>query len=149
VVVGEYRGEESPALVRTPLAAFEVAVRAGAGFTLRTRSDFEYGVVAVDGPATVAGAHIEPGLLAHVPAGMTSIRLVAAEGGRDPVRFFVIGGEPFTEHLLMWWNFVARTAEEITQARDEWAAGQFAPVRGYAGDPLPAPDLPAGRLRPR
>jgi redox-sensitive bicupin YhaK (pirin superfamily) len=149
VVVGEYRGEESPAQVGTPLAGFEVVVRAGADFTLRARPDFEYGVVAVDGPATVAGADVEPGLLAHVPAGVTGIQLVPAEDGRDPARFFVIGGEPFTERLLMWWNFVARTAEEITQARDDWAAGQFAPVRGYAGDPLPAPALPAGRLRPR
>lgn len=148
VVIGEYRGEESPAQVGTPLAGFEVAVRAGAGFALRTRPDFEYGVVAVDGPATVAGGHIEPGLLAHLPPGVTEIRL-SPEGGRDPARFFVIGGEPFTEHLLMWWNFVGRTAEEITQAREDWAAGRFPPVHGYAGDPLPAPALPAGRLRPR
>jgi redox-sensitive bicupin YhaK (pirin superfamily) len=146
VAVGVYRGEQSPAQVFTPLAGFEVNVQAGASFTLTTRPDFEYAVVAVDGPATVAGAHVEPGLLAHLPSGVTGVRL-EPESGQG--RFFVIGGEPFTERLVMWWNFVARTSEEITQAREDWATGRFATVRGYAGDPLPAPALPAGRLRPR
>ena len=146
VAVGEYRGEQSPAHVFTPLAGYEVNVQAGAAFTLPTRPDFEYAVVAVDGAATVAGAHVEPGLLAHLPPGVTGIEL-EPEGARG--RFFVIGGAPFAERLVMWWNFVARTSEEIAQAREDWAAGRFATVRGYAGDPLPAPALPAGRLRPR
>jgi quercetin 2,3-dioxygenase len=50
---------------------------------------------------------------------------------------------------VMWWNFVARTGEEIAQARDDWAAGRFAEVRGYPGDPLPAPPLPPFPLKPR
>ena len=149
VVVGEHRGEQSPAQVHTPLAGLEVAVRGGDGFTLQVRPDFEYGVVAVDGPATVAGARIGPGLLAHLPAGLSAVELRPAPGSRDPARFFVIGGEPFGERLLMWWNFVARTAEEITRAREDWAAGRFPPVRNASAPPLPAPALPAGRLRPR
>jgi hypothetical protein len=88
-------------------------------------------------------------MLAYLPGGLSVVLLEPAPGGRDQARFFVIGGEPFREQLVMWWNLVARTAEEITQARDDWAAGRFAPVAGYAGTPLPAPALPAGRLRPR
>jgi quercetin 2,3-dioxygenase len=149
VVIGEYRGEQSPARVFSALAGFEVAVDAGTTFILPIRKSFEYGVVSVDGPAMVAGTHIEPGLLAHLPAGLSVLLLEPAAGNRDPARFFIVGGEPFTEQLVMWWNFVARTADEITQARDDWTAGRFAPVKGYAGDPLPAPALPAGRLRPR
>jgi quercetin 2,3-dioxygenase len=49
----------------------------------------------------------------------------------------------------MWWNFVARTAQEITTARDAWIAGQFGEVRGYGGNPLPAPPLPPGGLKAR
>jgi redox-sensitive bicupin YhaK (pirin superfamily) len=148
VVIGEYRGRESPARVYSPLAGFEVTVPLGAGFALPTRPDFEYAVVAADGPAVVAGANIEPGQMAHLPPGGPAVHLEPVEG-RDPARFFVIGGEPLGEPLLMWWNFVARTAEEITQARDDWGAGRFEPVRGTQLDPLPAPALPAGRLRPR
>jgi hypothetical protein len=155
VIVGEYQGEQSPAQVHTPLAGYEVAVYDGAGFTLQARPEFEYAVLAVDGAATVTGtgsvtgANIEPGLLAHLPAGMDAIGLAPAEGTRDPARFFILGGEPFEERLLMWWNFVARTPEEITSARDDWTDGVFAPVRGTSAEPLAAPSLPAGRLRPR
>jgi hypothetical protein len=61
----------------------------------------------------------------------------------------VIGGEPFGERLLMWWNFVARNGEEITQARGDWAAGRFPEVHGYPGAPLAAPPLPPVPLKPR
>ena len=57
----------------------------------------------------------------------------------------------------MWWHFVARSHEEIVRARDDWSrtvagdAGdlRFGTVHGYAGDPLPAPELPTVRLKPR
>jgi quercetin 2,3-dioxygenase len=148
VVLGEYRGERSPAEVFSPLAGFEVAVPGGDDFVLPVREDFEYGVVAVDGSAVVAGALIAPGLLAHRPAGQSEIRLSPA-GGRRLARFFVVGGQPFAERLLMWWNFVARSAEEITRAREDWAAGRFDPVYGYPGAPLAAPPLPPVPLKPR
>ena len=105
-------------------------------------------MVAVDGSALVEGVLIAPGLLAHVPPGRSEIRLSPA-GGRRLARFFVLGGVPFGERLLMWWNFVARTGEEITQARDDWAAGRFPAVHGYPGAPLAAPALPSVPLRPR
>jgi quercetin 2,3-dioxygenase len=151
VVVGEYRGERSPAEVFTPMAGFEVAVPGGDEFVLPLREDFEYGVVAADGPAVAADALIAPGLLAHLPAGRSEIRFSPA-GGRRHARFFVLGGVPFGERLLMWWNFVARTGEEIARAREDWAAqgsGRFGKVLGYPGDPLTAPPLPSVPLKPR
>jgi redox-sensitive bicupin YhaK (pirin superfamily) len=148
VVIGEYRGERSPAEVFSPLIGLEVAVPGGDDFELPVREDFEHGVVAVDGSALVAGALITPGLLAHLPPGLKEIRLSPA-GGRRLARFFVIGGAPFGESLVMWWNFVARSGEEIAQATQDWTAGRFGEVRGYPGDPLPAPPLPSVPLRPR
>ena len=122
VAIGEYRGERSPAEVYSPLAGYEVTVPGGDDFVLPVREDFEYGVVAVDGSAVVAGALIAPGLLAHLPAGRPEIQLSPASGRRT-ARFFVIGGVPFGEPLLMWWNFAARSGEEITRAREDWAPG--------------------------
>jgi len=67
----------------------------------------------------------------------------------------LLGGEPFGEDILMWWNFVGRTHEEVVQARAAWQAGlrdgsaRFGVVTGYDGSPLPAPDLPTVRLVPR
>jgi quercetin 2,3-dioxygenase len=148
VAIGEYRGERSAAEVFSPLAGYEVAVPGGDDFTLPVREDFEYGVVAVDGSAVVAGALIAPGLLAHLAAGRSEIRLSPASG-RRLARFFVVGGAPFGEPLLMWWNFVARSGEEITRAREDWVAGRFGHVQGYPGDPLAAPALPPVPLKPR
>jgi quercetin 2,3-dioxygenase len=148
VAIGEYQGERSPAEVFSPLAGYEVAVPGVDDFVLPARADFEYGVVAVDGSAVVAGALIAPGLLAHLPAGLSEIRFSPASG-RRLARFFVIGGVPFGERLPMWWNFVARSGEEITRARQDWVAGRFGAVHGYPGGPLPAPPLPGVPLRPR
>jgi len=165
VVAGEFGGERSPALVHTPLAGLEVLLPDGGDVTLVTRGDFEYGVMAADGPASVGAgdpagagragtapgthraARIEPGMLAHLPPGNNAIQLSAS--GRN--RFFVVGGVPLGERLIMWWNFVGRSAAEIASARESWISGdgRFGEVRGYPGDPLPAPPLPPGTLKPR
>jgi hypothetical protein len=62
----------------------------------------------------------------------------------------LLGGEPFDEEIVMWWNFIARTDEDIRQAREEWMTGsRFGEVRGYDGDRLAAPEVPQLPLRPR
>ncbi|MFD0147970.1 pirin [Streptomyces sp. NPDC055721] len=44
----------------------------------------------------------------------------------------------------MWWNFVGRTDEEIREAREEWmTSDHFGEVKGYDGDRLDAPEVPA------
>ena len=54
----------------------------------------------------------------------------------------LLGGQPFSERILMWWNFVARTLEEIAQARDDWERGsRFASVPARAADRIPAPPV--------
>jgi hypothetical protein len=151
VVVGEYRGERSPAAVYTPLTGLEIVLPAAGQVTLPATEGFEYGVLAADGPARVSAgdgrqqALIDVGTLAHLPAGVPSVTLSSA----GPGRFFVLGGVPLGEKLVMWWNFVGRTHEEIVTARNAWDQGEFGVVHGYAGNPLPAPPLPPGRLTAR
>jgi len=49
--------------------------------------------------------------------------------------------------LLMWWNFVGRTPDDIATAAHDWATGQrFGQVTGYRGAPLTAPPLDPVRL---
>lgn len=62
----------------------------------------------------------------------------------------LLGGEPFEEELIMWWNFVGRTQDEIARAREDWMSGdRFGTVHGYDGPPIPAPALPDVALKPR
>jgi hypothetical protein len=56
-------------------------------------------------------------------------------------RLFLLGGVPLGEQLVMWWNLVARTPEEIKAAVAGWREGRFGTVAGYDGEPLPAPPL--------
>ena len=50
----------------------------------------------------------------------------------------------------MWWNFVAGSHEEIVRAREDWMAGRrFGTVCNDPMEPLPAPAMPAVRLKAR
>ena len=80
-------------------------------------------------------------------------RLHLANRGSTPARVLVLGGTPFGEELVMWWNFVGRSHDEIAAYREQWQNhdARFGAVDGYRGSlaRLPAPPLPNGRLRPR
>ena len=42
----------------------------------------------------------------------------------------------------MWWNFVARTPQEIADARTDWEERRrFGAITGYSGPRLAAPSL--------
>ena len=77
-------------------------------------------------------------------------RSEASFSSQNGGRVLLIGGPPFPETILMWWNFVARTPEEISQARTDWEAQRrFGEVTAYNGPRLNAPashDLPARTL---
>ena len=84
--------------------------------------------------------------------------IVGLEAGATPVRALLIGGSPLGESIVMWWNFIGRSHDEIVRYRAEWQAdvvagdnadGRFGAVLGYDGRPLPAPEMPNVRLRPR
>jgi redox-sensitive bicupin YhaK (pirin superfamily) len=98
-----------------------------------------------DGPAQVAGAHVEPGLLAHLRPGLPAIRLSAAAGAEPAARLFIVGGIPFGERLVMWWNFVARTGEEIAAARGDWEAGRLGRCAAMPGSRWPPRRCPPPR----
>jgi quercetin 2,3-dioxygenase len=147
VVVGELAGVASPAQVFTPLVGAELQLAGTAPVRLPLQPGFEYAVLVMTGAAEVDGTGLEPGALLYLGSGRTDLTLGAATG---PARLFLLGGEPFEEPLVMWWNFVGRSHEEIAAARDDWAAGRrFGAVGGYQGDPLPAPPMPTTRLKAR
>lgn len=149
VVVGEFAGLRSPAPTYSPLTGADLEVTGTA--TVPLRRDFEYALVSTVGEATVAGLRVAPGALLYLGTGRDALTLEAAA-----VRLFLIGGAPFTEPLVMWWNLVARDHDEIVAARADWEAARqgatgtrFALVPDAFYPPLPAPPMPAIRLKPR
>ena len=81
--------------------------------------------------------------MAYLGGGRESIDLVASDNG---VRFLLLGGEPFEEQLVMWWNFIGRSHEEIVAARDAWQAA----IAANGNDRFPwSPATTATRCRRR
>jgi redox-sensitive bicupin YhaK (pirin superfamily) len=147
VLMGTLGEATSPARTHTPLVGAELALAAGASATIPLRPDFEYAALALDGAATVDDATLKPGPLLYLGSGRSSLRLATS----SPSRVLLLGGEPFAERLVMWWNFVARDHDEIVQMRLDWESHtpRFGEVHGYDGPPLPAPPMPLTRLVPR
>jgi quercetin 2,3-dioxygenase len=146
VVAGEIGGARSPALLHTPLVGAQVTMPAHGSVRVPLRPEFEYAVLVMTGAAEVDGTALAPGALLYLGAGRTDVTLRAGEESR----LFLLGGEPFEEPLVMWWNFVGRSHDEIAAAREDWAAGRrFGAVSGFDGEPLPAPALPTTRLKAR
>jgi hypothetical protein len=89
--------------------------------------------------------------LGYQSSGSSTLQLRNA--GDRPARVLLLGGTPFTEELVMWWNFVGRNHEDIVGYRQLWqdADERFGAVQGYQGSVgrLPAPPLPTIRLLPR
>ena len=63
----------------------------------------------------------------------------------------LLGGAPWTEPLVMWWNFVAREHDEIVAARAAWEARdpRFGEVAGPLDLHPPAPLIVRERGRNR
>nr|MDT0657417.1 pirin family protein [Micromonospora sp. DSM 115978] len=146
VLVGTLAGVSSPAVVHTPLVGAEARIPAGGGARLPVDPGFEYGALVMSGAAEVAGVALAPGSLLYLGAGRRDVEV----RGLADARLALIGGAPFDEPLVMWWNFVGRSHEEIVAARADWMAGRrFGTVTDDPAGPLPAPPMPTTRLKAR
>lgn len=116
----------------------DVTVHPHATITLELSSHFEYAALLLDGDCTVEKQPMAHKTLYTLGTHRASLDVSSQSGGR----VLVIGGTPFPEEILMWWNFVARTPEEIRDARADWEAGRrFGDVPGTDLPRLSAPDL--------
>jgi redox-sensitive bicupin YhaK (pirin superfamily) len=146
VVAGQLGPARSPAQVHSPLLAAELLYAGPASHRLPADPSFEYGMLVMSGTATVASTTLQPGSLLYLGAGRDEIAVQAP----GPARLFLLGGTPFEQPLVMWWNFVGRSHQEVLHAREDWTAGRrFGTVPGCAADPLPAPTMPTVTLKAR
>lgn len=160
VFLGRMLGQRSPVETFSPVVGAELRLDAGASVTLEVDPAFEHGVLADDGELTLEGVPLPFGAIGYT--GIGASRLLVRNDGAGPARALVIGGAPFGEELVMWWNFIGRDSDEITRFRQEWQqeGSRFGRVDGYIGRGgpgrnadgfarLPAPALPGLRLKPR
>lgn len=166
VFLGSLLGDVAPITTATPMLGAEIRLEPGRRLTVPVDPSFEHGVLVDTGEVGVDETPVPAGHLGYRAPGQDQLRLTA---GDQAARVILFGGEPFAEQIVMWWNFVGRSHEEIVAFRAAWqdqigrpdqpheTDGDAAPVappsyglpQDDPGPPLPAPVLPNVRIRPR
>ncbi len=167
VFLGTLAGSTSPVHTHTRVVGAELLVEPGARVVLPVSRYSEHGILVDSGHLRVDDEPVPAAHLAYLPTGQDGI---VVEADDEPVRALLIGGEPLGEQIVMWWNFVGRSHEEVVTYRTAWQqeiGAEPGPVPddgAYADgtpwprfgtfppgtpDPLPAPALPHVRMRPR
>lgn len=140
LLAGHYQQHTAPTRLYSNLVGMDLSSEAGGEVLLALQPGFEYAVLPLEGSATIAGETFAADELAYLGQGRSALALTLTPGARA----LLIGGEPFEQPVLMWWNFVAHTRADIVQAQHDWETGneRFAPVPGEQGQRMSAPRLP-------
>ncbi len=150
VFLGSLFGTTSPVRTHSPLLGAELTLAAGTSLRVPVDPGFEHGLLLDAGDLVVDGEPLRKDELGHVAAGAHELELHAT----SPVRVLLLGGAPFGEKIVMWWNFIARAHDEVVEYRRQWEAlvdgdADSQDRFGLAEDPLPplhAPAMPNARL---
>jgi redox-sensitive bicupin YhaK (pirin superfamily) len=119
VLVGDLAGVRSLAGRESGGLGVELATTTATEAVLPLDAQFEHGLIVLAGEVAVGDEVVRPGMLAYLGRGREELALDLLASSRA----LLLGGRPFAEDLLMWWNFVARTRGEIEQAWTEWERG--------------------------
>ncbi|MGU3436166.1 pirin family protein [Actinomycetes bacterium M1A6_2h] len=155
VFLGSLSGETSPVSTFTPLLGAEIVLAPGSEETFTVDTTFEHGVLVDAGDILVDGTPIQHATMGYLAPGARTIRI--RNRGDNSARVLLLGGTPFGEQVIMWWNFMGRTHDEIVEYREQWnaevdherPASTFGAVEGYDGPWLHAPTMPTSRLKTR
>jgi len=154
VFLGSLLGSASPVPTHSPLVGAEIVLRAGQSIELPVDATHEHGLLCDSGAVRLDGVTVEPGELLFCPIGRPVLDLVAGPAG--PARILLLGGEPLHEQIVMWWNFIGRSDEEIRAFRADWESERAVGGGDRYGrfptawsDSLAAPEMPNVRLRLR
>ena len=147
LLVGNLMGHVSPVPVHSPLVAADLRMDANAQLVLPLQPEFEHGVLAMTQAVSVDGEPLLKAELAYLPAGKSSLRLNSQAA---QTHLLLIGGQPWSHAVVMWWNFVAHSKDVIVQAHEDWQnqSPRFGPVAQAQDRRLAAPALPWPRPNP-
>ena len=140
VLVGEFLQTKSPVKVHSELLGVDLTAKESTTTHIQLNPKYEYGFLALEGTATIHGHELDDNNLVVLEPGLTEIEVQLHAGSR----LLLLGGEPFESPILLWWNFVGRTQEELKIARDQWVNQdqRFGNIPDYEGPRLEAPAFP-------
>lgn len=134
LLMGQWQGLRSPALAYSSMMGSELQVRGE--LTAPLDPSFEHGVLLFEGDAALEDQQLQSDMLYYLHPGRNELGIRSRSGAR----LMLIGGTPFGESILIWWNFIARSQKEIEAARADWQEHRrFADVAAYRGPRIDAP----------
>ncbi len=148
VFSGALAGLTGPEQGRTPLVGAELTADGDGRAVLDLEPSYEHLLAPLAGSVTVEGVEVGTGQGLFLGTHRPTLDVTLS----PDARVLLLGGTPFEEEIVMWWNFVGRSHEEIVEARERWNAGgdpRFGEVDYPGGERLAAPPLPSVRLRAR
>ena len=138
VFAGNLDGTISPATHFSDILGADVQVHPRTTLELPLHPEYEHAVIVLNGDCSINGEPLQERVLYYLGTRRSSASFASNSGGR----LLLIGGPPFPEKILMWWNFVARTPQEIADARNDWEERRrFGDVSAYNGPRMAAPSL--------
>lgn len=146
VLIGEFLDAKSPTTRFSDLVGVELSLEPG-DHRFELNSEYEYGLMLAEGELKVEEVALPISSLKYLPAGNTEVVISVTQ----PSKLMLVGGVPFPEKILMWWNFIGREYQDIVSAREEWNArnDRFGEFEDRIGGWIPAPDLPSVSLHAR
>ena len=129
MLVGSNEAAASPARRDTDHVGIDLDLAIGSS-VVALDPRHEHALVVLTGAVWVGGLSdgtvVEPGHLAYLGTKRDELAFTT----REPARALLIGGTPFESPIVMWWNFVARSHDEVTAAQVAWNAddGRFGRV---------------------
>jgi quercetin 2,3-dioxygenase len=149
VFIGSLLGSRSPVTTYSPLLGAELTLSAGTTLQVPVDASYELGVLVDTSSVRVDGKPLATNDLGFIAPGADAIELTADEDAR----LLVLGGPPFGEKIVMWWNFIGREHDEVVGYRAQWEAllaeGDHTRFDLPEDDPmesLHAPPLPNARM---
>jgi redox-sensitive bicupin YhaK (pirin superfamily) len=152
VFLGSLLGDTSPVRCFTELVGAEILLDAGAEVSVPVEAAHEHAVLVDEGDVRLDGQAVGRHELGYRGTGATGLTLQSPAGAR----LLLLGGRPLGEQIVMWWNFVGRSHEEVVGYRNQWQRllqeghdDRFTLPEADPLLPIPAPGLPNARLRSR
>lgn len=149
LLVGRVGKAQSPVPSHTPLLGMDLHTPQAGQAELSLDPAYEHGLMVLEGALRLVvddapAQTLAPGQLLYLAPGARQLR-IESDG---VARLLLLGGTPFEEPVLLWWNFVGRSGEELQRFAADWNAGVgFGTVSGYVGERLLAPDASHLRFR--